>query len=235
MADEIGVRVNIGCNTRITSRLLTPVRYYVNGGNSDLLYSGQTTSIPLLNQNVNRIEFGQPVAIFTGSGSQVSASTTSLVVNGCDQSYQLREPDRYPPLPPRPAPYPYPTPVPVPSPYGRCSTDPQLTSIASQIRAGRVSERQLVNTVNGLSTRQINTLICIPDIDNAYLLELAVIYQLPALTRALVDGGANVCLTSDAAGRSIYEQLSSIGANASTPAIQQIIGIIVQAGGANCR
>jgi hypothetical protein len=97
-----------------------------------------------------------------------------------------------------------------------------------------VSEAQLINTVNRLTRSQINTLICIPSINNAYLLELAVISQYPNLVAALINNGSNVCLTSDEYGRSLYAQLTQLGSNLATPINQQIIGILVQNGGASC-
>jgi hypothetical protein len=97
-----------------------------------------------------------------------------------------------------------------------------------------VPEAQLIVQVRNLGRGQINTLICVPDINNAYLLELAVIAQLPNLVSALLNNGADPCLTSNERGMTVFNQLIRLGQNAATRQVQQIIGLLAQAGGAAC-
>lgn len=233
--EQPSLRVAVACNVRITNRIPSNVRYVVNGnGEQGILYPNRSATITLLNENVNQISFNQQVAIYTSSGNVVNRSTSSLTIRGCNDNYQLMEPRQFPIPQPQPQPFPFPFPQPQPFYPSNCSNDPQLQYIANAIRFQTLPESQLVSLVYNLSASQINTLICIPSIDNAYLLELAVINQLPNLVNALISGGANPCLTSDRSGRSIYSQLLQIGSNAATIQQQQIIGILAQSGGANC-
>jgi hypothetical protein len=213
------LQVSIECNVRLQSRLVTPVRYTVNNNyQSKTLYPGSSTSVQLLNHNVNTIVFNFPVAIYTTSGKRISDSTTKLMVTGCNDSYVIRDADISP----------YPTPI------SNCSNNSYLISIANQIMSRYSSESQLIRLVSALSPNQINTILCIPSIDNAYLLELAVIGQYASLTESLLNLGADPCLTTDSYGRTIYQQLSQVGRNANTLQVNQIIGLLVQYGGNTC-
>jgi hypothetical protein len=78
------VQVDVGCNVILTSGLRNTLGYMVNQGQQGTLSPGQTARLPILNQNVNRISFSQPVSVFDNFGRQVASFTTNLSVTNCD-------------------------------------------------------------------------------------------------------------------------------------------------------
>jgi len=198
------------------------------------LYPSSTTTINAANNGaINFISFSRRVSVYDRRGSFVTSGTTLNVGTGdCNGYYNLYDAQRPTPTPmPLPLNPFYPTPQPIYS--DTCTYNSVLTNVASQIMNATVSDAQIISAINGLQPYMINQLICIPNINNAYLFELAVLYNRPSVLQALLVNGANPCLTSDTRGRTVYRQLVQLGTGV-TPSQQQSLGLLVLYGGNTC-
>lgn len=222
---DISVRVAIACRINISNQSSDLVYYSVNGLRSSPLWPGSSAQPQINNFNLNTITLSIPRRIArNGQNMGVSSSFTAST---CDERFVLFDvftplPRPLPP-PPRPSP-----PIPLPNPV--CSYDPRLLSIGNDIRSMQYSENYLIWLVSGLTAQQINTLICYPDIGNAYLLELAIIHGYPNLVAALLRGGANPNLTSHPQGHSLLRQLFSVGGQ-NFPGLSYVIQLLREYGG----
>ena len=222
MSDRVSVAVAISCSISISNQSSQVVSYSINGGPTLMLQRGQTANPQINNFNLNQVRLTSPKMVFR-NGNSIGNSIQTFTASQCNENFTL-----YDPVNPQSPPFPFPQPI--PNPFPQCSSNQYLLYVAQQINGRQQTEQQLINLVAPLSVQQINTLICIPQINNAYLLELAIIQQYVQLTSFLLQKGANPNLTSDTQGRSILRQLLESGSYQNNPNIQQIIQLLIQYG-----
>lgn len=187
------------CNVYLYNSSNNTIRYSISGVyGSSLLYPGVQQTIPVSGQvNRTRITINPPSRVETnGRVIGNGYSTTQFSPNSCNQYFTIL--DGY-----RPSPGPLP-PIPPPN---FCSTSPYPLQVANAIISGEYNTTSLIQYSRPLTVTQLNTPMCLPQIDNAYFTELAVIYGYPELLKYYLSKGADPNLTTEPNGLTLVQQL----------------------------